>query len=73
MSLFLVAASLFSVFNIEKGEDARGTGAGYPYTGGGLKYAHSIPNHGEVANLSPTAAHNRSCARSSQEIRGQRN
>jgi hypothetical protein len=72
MSFFLVAASLFSVFNIEKGEDARGTGAGYPYTGGGLKYAHSISNR-EVANLSPTAAHNRSCARSSQEIRGQRN
>jgi hypothetical protein len=51
MSFFLVAASLFSVFNIEKGEDARGTGAGYPYTGGGLKYAHSISNRGEVANL----------------------
>ena len=37
MTFFIVAASLFSVFNIERGEDASGTGASYPYTGHGLK------------------------------------
>jgi cytochrome P450 len=76
ITFFMVAASLFSVFKIERGEDASGTEAGYPYTGAGLKCAHSISNLGEVANLSSTdhtAVHNRSCAPSSQEIKGQRN
>jgi len=36
-TLFIVAASLFSVFNIEKGKDAGGTRASYPFTGAGLK------------------------------------
>ena len=50
MTFFIFAASLFSVFNIERGEDASEKGASYPYTGAGLKYAHSISNLGEVAN-----------------------
>lgn len=36
ITFFMVAASLFSVFKIERGEDASGTEAGYPYTGAGL-------------------------------------
>ena len=39
-TLFIVAASLFSVFNVEK---AQGMGEGpdsYPYTGGGIRYVH---------------------------------
>jgi cytochrome P450 len=38
--LFIVVASLFSVFRVEKG---KGTGGGpdpYPYTGGGIRYSH---------------------------------
>ena len=74
-TLFIVAASLFSVFNIERGE-ACGTKVSYPYTGAGLKYAHVILNISDLANLTPTlhtAAHKRSCVPLSQEIRELRN
>lgn len=44
MTLFIVAASLFSVFNIEKGKDhAGGTEASYPFTGTGVNHPKSFP------------------------------
>ena len=76
ITLFIVVASLLSVFNIERGEDASETGASYPFTGAGLKYARSNSNLRELANLSPTddtVAHSHSRALSSQEIKEQRN
>ena len=76
VTLFIFATSLFSVFNIEKGDGASRTGASYSYTGHGLKYALFISDLGEVADSSPTdptAAHDRSRAPSPQEIREQRN
>ena len=53
VTLFIFAASLFSVFSIERGEGASGMKASYSYTGHGLKYALSICDLEEVANSSP--------------------
>ncbi|KAF8266320.1 cytochrome P450 [Lactarius quietus] len=43
MTLFIVTASLFSVFNIERGQDAGGKGDSYLYTGAGLNRPQSFP------------------------------
>ena len=39
-TLFIVAASLFSVFNVEKGQGMDEGPDSYPYTGGGITYVH---------------------------------
>ena len=57
-----------------EGGSASKTGASYPFSGAGLRYAHSNSNLREVVNLSlidDTDAHSRSRAPTSQEIRGQ--
>jgi cytochrome P450 len=41
-TIFIVIASLLSVFNIEKGNDTNGTPGDYPFTGDGIKYGHRV-------------------------------
>ncbi|KAI9448698.1 cytochrome P450 [Lactarius psammicola] len=42
MTIFIVAASLLSVFNIEKGRDAGGAGASYLFTGDGVNRSRAV-------------------------------
>jgi cytochrome P450 len=39
-TLFIIVASLLSVFNIEKGKDTDGGLGAYPYTRFGIRYSH---------------------------------
>jgi cytochrome P450 len=41
-TIFIVIASLLSVFNIEKGNNTNGTPDDYPFTGSGIKYGYRV-------------------------------
>ena len=41
-TIFIVVASLLSVFNIEKGNNANGKPNEYPFTGSGIKYGYRV-------------------------------
>jgi len=47
-TLFIVVASLLSVFKIEKGKGAGDTPDSYRYTGGTVRYSHHIPSESPV-------------------------
>ena len=40
--IFIVIASLLSVFNIKKADNTNGTADDYPFTGGGIKYGYRV-------------------------------
>ena len=42
VTIFIVIASLLSVFNIEKGNNTNGTPDDYPFTGGGVPYGYRV-------------------------------
>jgi hypothetical protein len=41
-TIFIVIASLLSVFNIKKGNNTNGTADDYPFTGSGIKYGYRV-------------------------------
>jgi cytochrome P450 len=41
-SLFIVVASLLSVFKIERGKGSDGGPDAYPFTGNGIRYSHRV-------------------------------
>jgi hypothetical protein len=41
-TIFIVIASLLSIFNIEKGNNTNGTPDDYPFTGSGIKYGYRV-------------------------------
>ena len=72
--IFIVIASLLSVFNIEKGNNTNGATDDYPFTGGGIKYGFrvSLMTWDKIEELttgvSLLVARALSLVRSSQEI-----
>ena len=72
--IFIVIASLLSVFNIEKGNNTNGATDDYPFTGGGIRYGHRVSlmtweKIGELTTgVSLLVARALSLVRSSQEI-----
>jgi len=45
-SLFIVVASLLSVFKIERGKGSDGGPDAYPFTGNGIRYSHRVSGKG---------------------------
>ena len=43
-TIFIVIASMLSVFNIKKGSDTNGATDDYPFTGSGIKYGYRLIN-----------------------------
>ena len=41
-TIFIVIASLLSVFNIKKGNNTNGTPEDYPFTGSGVRYGYRV-------------------------------
>lgn len=52
-SLFIVVASILSVFKIEKGKDYGVVPDAYPFTGKGIKYGHHLPSISVASTLRP--------------------
>ena len=76
-TLFIVVASVLSVFDIKKGKDTDGGPDAYPFTGGGLRCGHCISfvarDRKLIVDLSFSAFRALLLTPSSQGIEGQKN